>query len=80
VAPELPPIAEEIPGFDMTNWYGLLAPSSTPKDVLEKIHSAAVVALNTPKVKEKLNQEGMTIVGNKPNDFNNFLRKEMEKI
>ncbi|SMC32919.1 Tripartite-type tricarboxylate transporter, receptor component TctC [Polynucleobacter kasalickyi] len=79
IDPELPSIAEELPGFDMMNWYGVLAPASTSKELLDKVNQAVVVALNTPKVKEKLNQEGMTVVGNKPNDFNTFLKKEMDK-
>jgi len=79
IDPELPSIAEELPGFDMTNWYGVLAPSSIPKEILEKVNQAIITALNTPKVKEKLSQEGMTVVGNKPNEFNNFLKKEMDK-
>ncbi len=77
--PDLPAIAEELPGFDMMNWYGVLAPSTIPKETLDKVNQAIIVALNTPKVKEKLSQEGMTVVGNKPNEFNVFLKKEMDK-
>jgi tripartite-type tricarboxylate transporter receptor subunit TctC len=76
---ELPSIAEELPGFDMMNWYGVLAPSTIPKEILEKVNQAITLALNIQKVKEKLSQEGMTVVGNKPNEFNLFLKKEMDK-
>jgi tripartite-type tricarboxylate transporter receptor subunit TctC len=63
----------------MTNWYGVLAPSTITKETLYKINQAIITALNNPKVKEKLSQEGMNVVGNKPNEFDLFLKKEMDK-
>jgi len=79
IAPELPPIADEIPGFDMTNWYGLLVPGGTPPDVVSALQREVSKVLNDPDVKEKLASEGMTVVASTPDAFAKFLAAETTK-
>ena len=50
---ELPAIAETLPGFDLSTWYGLLAPAGTPRDVIVKLQDAALKAITKPEVKAK---------------------------
>ena len=80
IAMELPTISEELPGFDMSNWYGMLAPSATPKDIVNKLSLEVSAILKQPALKEKLDNEGMTVVGNSPAQFDEFLKKETDKF
>jgi tripartite-type tricarboxylate transporter receptor subunit TctC len=77
---ELPTISEELSGFDMSNWYGMLAPSATPKDIVNKLSLEVSAILKQPALKEKLDNEGMTVVGNSPAQFDEFLKKETDKF
>ena len=80
IAMDLPTVSEELPGFDMSNWYGMLAPSATPKDVINKLSQEVSVILKQAALKEKLDNEGMTVVGNTPAQFDEFLKKETDKF
>ena len=80
IAPELPAIAEAgLPGFDMTNWYGMLVPAATPRDVINKLQQETARVLNLPELKERLASEGMTVVGSTPEQFAAFLARETAK-
>src|SRR5258708_36089377 len=60
VAPDLPTIAESgLPGFDTSIWVGLLAPSGTPPEIVERLAKAAGAVLATPEVREQLARQGM---------------------
>src|SRR5258706_2008719 len=80
IAPDLPAIAEAgLPGFDMTNWYGMLVPAATPRDVINKLQQETARVLNLPELKERLAGEGMTVVGSTPEQFTVFLARETAK-
>lgn len=79
IAPDLPTVSEELPGFDMNNWYGMLAPSGTPKEVIYKLRQEIALILKQPALKEKLDNEGMTVVGNTPAQFDEILKRESDK-
>ncbi len=79
IAPELPAIAETVRGFDMTNWYGMLVPAATPRDIVNKLQQETARALNLPEVKERLAADGMTVVGSTPGEFAEFLNRETAK-
>lgn len=64
--PNLPTVAETVPGFEFTSWYGYLAPAGTPKDVIAKLNDAFNHALADASVKEKLGNMGFQIAGGKP--------------
>jgi tripartite-type tricarboxylate transporter receptor subunit TctC len=78
--PELPTIAEAgVPGYEMTNWYGMLAPGGTPRPVVEKVQREVARILNLPDLRDRLNKEGAVVVASTPEEFARFLRAEMEK-
>lgn len=77
--PDLATIAETLPGYSASGWYGLLAPAATPKPVLVRLHSEAVKALRAPDVIEKLSGQGAEPVANTPEEFTAFIRSETDK-
>ena len=77
--PELPTIAETLPGYSASGWYGLLAPSATPKPVITRLHTEAVKALRNPEVLERLSSQGAEPVGSSPEEFTAFIRSEITK-
>jgi len=79
IAPELPPIAQDVAGFDMTNWYGLLVAGSTPRDIVGRLQQEVARVLNLPELKERLAGEGMTVVASTPEQFIEFLARETTK-
>ena len=79
-APELPTIAESgYPGFEVTNWYGLLAPARTPATIIGKLHLETVKALALPDLRAKLADLGLEGIGNSPDEFAAFLKSEIPK-
>lgn len=77
--PDVPTFKEA--GFPQVNqpvWYGLLAPAGTPKDIVEKLNKAAVVALKDPKVIEVLAQQGSAPSGNTPEEFAKEIQEQYD--
>ncbi|MBI2225073.1 MAG: tripartite tricarboxylate transporter substrate binding protein, partial [Betaproteobacteria bacterium] len=78
--PDLPTIAEAgVPGYAMTNWYGLFVPAGTPVTALRKLHAEMVRIVNLQEIKDRLAGEGSTVVGSTPEQFAAFLKAEMVK-
>lgn len=79
-APDLPTIAESgLPGFDMTNWYGMLAPAATPADLIATINTEIVRILNLPDTRKSLAVSGMSAEGGTAQRFDAFLKSEVTK-
>ena len=77
LAPDLPTMAESgFPGFEAVPWFGLLAPSGTPEDVLDKLHAQTVQDLAMPEVRKKFDDLGLEPVGNTPAEFAAIIKKE----
>jgi tripartite-type tricarboxylate transporter receptor subunit TctC len=79
IAPEIPPIGADLPGFDMTNWYGMLVPAGTPPDTVHALSRALAAVLNQPDIKQKMYNEGMSVVASTPERFGEFLASETAK-
>ena len=78
--PHLPTIAEAgVPGYSMTNWYGLFVPAGTPEAALRKLHGEMVRIVNLQEIRERLASEGSTVGGSTPEQFAAFLQAEMAK-
>ncbi|MDB5925622.1 MAG: hypothetical protein JWN13_4558 [Betaproteobacteria bacterium] len=78
--PSVPTIAEAgVPGYSMTNWYGMLVPAGTPRASLMKLHAELVRILQLPELKERLSSEGAEVVASTPEQFAAFLKNEMTK-
>jgi tripartite-type tricarboxylate transporter receptor subunit TctC len=79
-APEIPTIAESgLPGYESAQWYGLLAPAGTPKDVLDKLHREVTAVLRAPEHRELLGAEGGIVVAGTPEEFAAVIRSETAK-
>jgi tripartite-type tricarboxylate transporter receptor subunit TctC len=75
--PEVPTIAESgLPGYALTNWFGLLAPAATPKETVLKIHADVIRVLRDPEVKKRITDLGADVVGNSPEEFGTAMRAE----
>jgi tripartite-type tricarboxylate transporter receptor subunit TctC len=77
--PELPTIAETLPGYDASGWYGLFVPAATPKPVVARLSSVSVQVLKMPDVVERLSSQGAEPVGSTPEEFGAFVRSEIDK-
>jgi tripartite-type tricarboxylate transporter receptor subunit TctC len=77
--PDLPTVAETLPGFDATTWHGLVAPTGTPPDVIETLHRATVAALADPATRARLADLGVEIAGTSPQEFAAYIKSEIPK-
>ncbi len=78
--PNVPTIAEAaLPGYEAVQWYGVLAPAGTPRDVVGKLHAAVVRALQEAPVRERLLADGAEPVGNTPDEFAAIIRNDLVK-
>jgi tripartite-type tricarboxylate transporter receptor subunit TctC len=77
--PDVPSMAESVPGYDTGVWWGLLGPAGMPPDVLAKLFRDFVAALNTDAVKERLGKLGALPIGSSPQQFDTRIRADYEK-
>ena len=78
--PAVPTIAEQgYPGFEVSGWYGMLAPAGTPKEAIALMNAEIVKALRLPEVAERLVADGAVAVGNTPEEFGAYIKAEMAK-
>ncbi|MBI3937625.1 MAG: tripartite tricarboxylate transporter substrate binding protein [Betaproteobacteria bacterium] len=78
--PDVPTMAEAgMPKYEFTQWYGLLAPGKTPRDVLSTLHATFLKAMEDGEVKKRIALEGGTAAQNTPGEFAAFLKAELEK-
>jgi len=75
----LPTIAESLPGFEVIGWYGLLAPTGTPADVVARLNAAVIAALKNPELRERFVALGADPLGTTPQVFAEFIRAELSK-
>ena len=79
-APEIPTMEEAgVPGFDISNWFGVFVPAATPKDVIAKLNREISKALQLKDVRERMADQGLETVGNTSEQFSAFLRAEIAK-
>ncbi len=80
LAPDLPTIAETIPGFEVTGWYGLLAPAKTPATLIQRLNTEFVKAMKSPDILEKMSGLGAEAKTSTPDEFAAHIRAETEKM
>lgn len=78
-APSLPTVQETIPGYEVINWHGVLAPAGVPTDIINYLNGVFVKALNSNEVKSKLSADGFEVMGGSPEAFAKFIRSEKTK-
>jgi tripartite-type tricarboxylate transporter receptor subunit TctC len=79
LTPDLPALAEAMPGFEATIWYGLLAPAGTPAPVIDKLYAQSAKFLAMPSTREKLASVGVIVSPMRPDEFGAFIRSEITR-
>jgi tripartite-type tricarboxylate transporter receptor subunit TctC len=75
--PDVPTMAEAgVAGYSLTNWFGLVAPAATPKDVLSKVNGDVIRALKDEEIRKKIADMGADVVGNSAEEFGSAMRAE----
>jgi tripartite-type tricarboxylate transporter receptor subunit TctC len=77
LAPDWPPMATVLPGYDISAWFVLLAPAATPPDVIQKLSTATLAALAKPEMREKLAAIGMVPAPLKPAETGTFIQAQV---
>jgi tripartite-type tricarboxylate transporter receptor subunit TctC len=77
--PELPTVAETVPGYEATAWFGIGMPKGTPREIIEKLNAEVNRALADPKMRERLAELGGKPIGGTPEDFGRVIAAETEK-
>ena len=80
LAPELPTVAESIPGYEVTGWYGLLAPAKTPAPLITRLNTEFVKAMKSAEILEKMSGLGAEAKSSTPEQFAAHIRAETEKM
>jgi tripartite-type tricarboxylate transporter receptor subunit TctC len=78
-APDIPAMAEALPGFEVVGWYGVIGPANLPQPILKRLHEELVKILNQPDVKSRIESDGSEPVGSSPEEFRRFMRADMDK-
>jgi tripartite-type tricarboxylate transporter receptor subunit TctC len=79
ILPEVPTVAETLPGFEVNSWYGMMAPAGTPKDIVMLLYRECVKALKAPDVVERLKQNGLDPVGSTPEEYAAKIHDDLER-
>jgi len=78
--PEIPTVAESgYPGFEASNWHGLVAPARTPPEIIATLNAAVVSGLKRPEIASRVRELGYAIVAGTPAEFAEFIRTDIEK-
>ncbi|MCE9639770.1 MAG: tripartite tricarboxylate transporter substrate binding protein [Betaproteobacteria bacterium] len=77
--PDVPAVAETVPGFENLGWFGFVVPTGTPKDVIDKIYRDTAKALEAADIKSRFEGLGMAPVGSNPAEFGKYIRDETER-
>jgi tripartite-type tricarboxylate transporter receptor subunit TctC len=79
VAPELPPVADFVPGYEASAFFGIGAPKNTPSEIIEKLNKAINATLADPAAKAKLADLGGMVIPGSPHEFGELMADETEK-
>jgi tripartite-type tricarboxylate transporter receptor subunit TctC len=77
--PDVPTIAEFVPGYEASQWYGIGAPKSTPAEVVERLNRETNAVLADPKIKARLAELGASVLSGSPADFGKLIVDETAK-
>jgi tripartite-type tricarboxylate transporter receptor subunit TctC len=77
--PDVAPIADVLPGYESSAYFGLLAPANLPRDILARLHASAVKAAQQPELRARLEPDGARVLAGTPEEFRAFLVADVEK-
>ncbi len=78
--PELPPVADTLPGYAITQWWGMVVPAKTPRPVVQRLNQELAAILGQPDVRERLVQQGAVLHGGTPAHFAKFIAAERQRL
>src|SRR5260221_14119392 len=80
IVPDVPTVAESgLPGFEALQWFGILAPAGTPKEIVARVNGEIVKILRLPDVRERMSSLGAEVVASTPEEFAGFLKADTAK-
>ena len=77
--PEIPTVAEAVPGYEMVLWIGMFAPAGTPREIAAKLNAEVVRIVKLPDIRQKLDGMGVEPLGNTPEQVSEWIRREIAK-
>jgi tripartite-type tricarboxylate transporter receptor subunit TctC len=77
--PDVPTVAETVPGYDATNWWGLVAPAGTPQPMLSRLHAELEALLKSDETRKRLENEGADVIRMSSAEFGRFIGEETLK-
>jgi len=80
LAPDLPALAETIPGYEWTGWYGLAAPAATPREIIARLNAEQLQMLKSAEFRERLAELGADTLGSTPQEYTDHIRRQIEKM
>ena len=78
ILPNVPTVAETLPGFEVNVWYGILAPAGTPTAAIDRLNKAFAEVAQDPKIREQLASNGYQMVGSSPAEFGKHIEAELQ--
>lgn len=78
--PELPPVADTVPGYEIVQWWGVALPAGTPQPIAKRLHAEMMTALANSEAREALRKNGATANPESPEQFAAFMRDERKRI
>lgn len=75
--PDVPAVAETLPGFESIVWHGVVIPAKTPKPIVDKLAQELIRIARLPEVKDRLNSQGLDVVGSTPEEFTAVIKSEL---
>ena len=76
ILPEMPTVAETVPGFNMVGWQGFLVPAGTPGEIVQRLHREIAAVFALPEVRQRMFELGYETVGSSPREFAEFMRAD----
>jgi tripartite-type tricarboxylate transporter receptor subunit TctC len=78
-APDLPAVAETVPGFDVEVWFGVVAPAGVPRQVIGRLNADINAVLALPEVKNRFAEQGVRVIGGSPESFGAYLQAQTRR-
>ncbi|AMN41828.1 Bug family tripartite tricarboxylate transporter substrate binding protein [Rhodoplanes sp. Z2-YC6860] len=78
--PDIPTVAETLPGYDVTTWYGVMVPADTPRTVRDRLQAAVREAVNAPETKKRFEELGYVGITDTPDTFAKFLHEDIANM
>ena len=78
--PELPVVADTVPGYEIVQWWGVAVPAQTPQAIVKRLHAEIVAAVHSPEALDLMGRNGATALTESPAEFSAFIKAERERL